>query len=305
MIKEKTLAHFQYPELIKIAIYLSVITATTVLSIKTYGWIMTDSVSLFGSLLDSMLDISSSLINMVAIRIALLPPDDNHRFGHDKIQDLAIFSQSILFFGSSIFTLFSAIKRLFYLHEVGNHELGIQAMILCTTLTLLLVCFQNYVYKKTKSSIVAVDKFHNFVDLLTNLSVIVSIKISTICWYIDSVFGILIGLYLLYGAINLLKKALKNLIDHEFDKSEKQKILDIISKHKEILGVHELKTRYAGSKPFIQCHLEMNGDMTLSEAHRVSDIIQNEIEDVFPGCEILIHQDPAGYEENIMYPEKI
>lgn len=297
--------YLQHSKLIKSAILLSIATASVILAIKIYGWITTSSVALFASLLDSMLDISSSLINMVAVRIMLLPPDDNHRFGHNKVQDLAIFSQSIFFFCSAIFTLFSAINKLFNFHEVSHHNVGINVMIVSSICIFTLVCYQNYVYKKTQSYIVAVDKFHNFVDLLTNLSVIISLKVSVDFWFIDLIFAILISVYLLYGCIKLFRKALKNLLDQEFDKTEKQKILNIIRQNTQVLGVHELKTRYAGNKPFIQCHLEVDGNMTLLQAHEIADDISAKIEEEFPGCEVLIHQDPAGYEQCVMYQEKI
>lgn len=292
-------------KIIKSAIFLSVITATTVLIVKTYGWVVTGSASLFAALIDSLLDISSSLINMIAIRIALLPPDDNHRFGHNKVQDLAIFSQSILFLGSAVFTLFSAINKLFSSDQVVNHNIGVGVMMISTISVFILICYQNYAYKKTKSDIVAADRLHNITDLLTNVAVIISLKVSTSWWFIDSLFAMLIGMYLLYGSTKLFQKALKHLMDQEFDKDEKQKILDIIRSHKEILGVHELKTRYAGNKPFVQCHLEMDGNMTLARSHEISDRIKQQIEKLFPDVEIIIHQDPAGHEDNVMYQEKI
>ncbi|KJV56738.1 cation diffusion facilitator transporter family protein [Orientia chuto str. Dubai] len=178
-------------------------------------------------------------------------------------------------------------------------------MIISSVCIFILVCYQNYVYKKTQSYIVKVDKFHNFVDLLTNLSVIISLKISINLWFIDLIFAILISIYLLYGCIKLFRKALKNLLDHEFDKTEKQKILNIIRQNTQVLGVHELKTRYAGNKAFIQCHLEVDGNMTLLQAHEIAEDISTKIEQAFPDCEVLIHQDPAGYEQSVMYQEKI
>ena len=124
-------------ELIKSASYLSVAMAIVILFVKTYGWMYTDSQSILASLVDSMLDISASLINLVAIRVSLLPPDDNHRFGHEKFQDLAVFSQSIFFFASCLFILFSSSKALFFVETVDNAELGAKVMYICLFLSLL------------------------------------------------------------------------------------------------------------------------------------------------------------------------
>ena len=98
--------------LIKIASYASVTTAVVIMLAKSYAWLATESQSILASLIDSLLDISSSAINLIAIRFSLLPADDNHRFGHEKFQDLAIFSQSMFFFASCLFTLFSSSKAL-------------------------------------------------------------------------------------------------------------------------------------------------------------------------------------------------
>ena len=144
--------------LIKIASYASVTTAVVIMLAKSYAWLATESQSILASLIDSLLDISSSAINLIAIRFSLLPADDNHRFGHEKFQDLAIFAQSIFFFASCLFTLFSSSKALFSEPELVNLELGTNIMYFCVFLTFVLVCFQSYVVSKTKSKIIYIMK---------------------------------------------------------------------------------------------------------------------------------------------------
>lgn len=292
-------------KLVKIASYASVITAIIIMGAKTYGWLVTESQSILASLIDSMLDISSSVINLIAIRVSLLPPDDNHRFGHEKFQDLAIFSQSIFFFASCLFTLFSSIKALFFESSLADHEMGASAMYLCVLLTLILVCFQSYVIKRTNSRIISADKLHYFSDLISNIAVIISIYLSMTFWYIDALVGIAISLYIMYASYKLFRVAIRNLADEEFDPTEKEKILEIVGKSSHAKGIHELKTRYAASKPFIQFHLELDGDITLNEAHAVADGIMSSLLKEFPEAEITIHQDPEGLEKDVKYREKI
>lgn len=292
-------------KLVKLASYASVATAIIIMSAKTYGWLITESQSILASLVDSMLDISSSMINLIAIRVSLLPPDDNHRFGHEKFQDLAIFSQSIFFFASCLFTLFSSVKSLFVEPELVNHEMGAKAMYLCVLLTLILVCFQSYVTKKTHSKIISADKLHYFSDLLTNIAVIASIYLSVTYWYIDSLVGIGISLYIMYASYKLFREAIRNLADEEFHPMDKTKILEIVGKSGYARGIHELKTRYAANKPFIQFHLELDGDLSLHEAHEIADSIMASLLKEFPDAEITIHQDPVGLEKDVNYREKI
>lgn len=291
--------------LIKTASYLSCSTAIVILLIKIYGWLLTDSQSMLASLIDSLLDISSSFINLIAIRYALQPPDHHHRFGHEKIQDLAIFSQSIFFLASGLFTFFSSTKALFTKTVIGNLSAGTNAMWVCVVLTFLLVSYQNYVIKKTNSEMIRVDKLHYFSDLLTNVAVIISIKLTIYCWFVDSLFGMAIAIYIIYNSYILFKKAFKNLVDEELPEEDRKKIISIISLFKDIKGIHELKTRYAANKAFIQCHLEMEGDMSLHSAHSISEEIVIALLLEFPGGEIIIHQDPFGVEETVNYREDI
>lgn len=292
-------------KLVKAASYASVAIAVVIMIAKVYAWLMTESQSIMASLIDSMLDISSSIINLIAVRVSLLPPDDNHRFGHDKFQDLAIFSQSIFFLASCLFTLFSSFKALFSRSELVNVDLGADIMYLCTILTLVLVCFQSYVIKKTNSKIIKADKLHYFSDFLTNVAVIASIYLSSKFWYLDALAGIGISLYIMTASYRLFREAIRNLADEEFPPHDKERVLRIISASKHAKGIHEVKTRYAGNKPFIQFHLELDGNLTLLQSHEIADHLMNALMKEFPEAEITIHQDPFGVEKNVKYREKI
>ncbi|WP_341790553.1 cation diffusion facilitator family transporter [Rickettsia endosymbiont of Polydrusus tereticollis] len=291
--------------LIKSASYLSFTIAAIILIIKTYGWFITNSQSILASLIDSMLDISSSFVNLIAIRFAFQPPDYHHRFGHEKVQDLTIFSQSMFFFASALFTCFSSFKSLTDGNSPENIVYGTNIMYLCIFLTVILVLYQTYVIKKTHSEIIKVDKLHYFTDLLTNILVIISINLSSHFWFIDPLFGIVISLYIFYASYSLFKKAFKNLIDQELPEEDRRKIIEIVNKHKKVKGMHDMKTRYAAHKPFIQCHLELDGNISLYNAHEISDEILLEILKEFPGAEIIIHQDPYGLEEQVNYRDEI
>ena len=291
--------------LVKIASYASVTTAVIIMLAKSYAWLATESQSILASLIDSLLDISSSVINLIAIRVSLLPADDNHRFGHEKFQDLAIFSQSMFFFASCLFTLFSSSKSLFSGSELVNLELGANVMYFCVFLTFILVCFQSYVISKTKSKIISADKLHYFSDFITNIAVIISIYLSATFWYIDALAGISISLYVMYASYRLFREAIRNLADEEFPQKEKDKILSIVSNYNQVKGIHELKTRYAASKPFIQFHLELDGNITLYRSHEMADKLMKDLLQEFPEAEITIHQDPAGLEQDVNYREKI
>jgi len=238
----------------------------------------------------------------------LLPPDDNHRFGHDKIQDLAVFAQSIFFFASSVFIVFTAINRFFVPEVISASKIGIKIMIFSIICTAILISYQTYVLSKTRSNIIVADKLHYVVDLLCNAAVIISLYFNSKIWYIDSLCGFFIASYLIYGSYKVFREAVKNLVDEEFSPAQKEKLIAILIKYKEagsIFAVHELKTRTAGTKDFIQFHVELDGNKSLHEVHDISDQIMEDILKAFPQAELIIHQDPAGIEHNENYQEEL
>ena len=164
--------------LLKKAQYMSITVATLICIIKVYSWFATDSVSVFAALIDSLLDLTSSVINMVALRLALIPPDHNHRFGHNKIEDLAVFGQSIFITLSGLFALYCAARHVENAQTISHAETGIYAMILCSGLTVILVLYQSFVIKETHSHLIKADKLHYVSDLFTNILVIVSLYFS-------------------------------------------------------------------------------------------------------------------------------
>jgi ferrous-iron efflux pump FieF len=291
--------------LIKMCLISSITVAVIVFLLKAYALIFTGSVSILASLIDSGLDLSVSVMNYLAIKYSLEPPDDRHRFGHDKIQDIAIFVQSIFFFISGIFTIFSAGKNMIYNHEITNTRTGVLVMFISIALTLSLLVFQSYVVRKTNSNIIKADKLHYFTDLCTNIAVIFGVYFGKDYLMIDIGFGSLISLYIIYGAYKLVKLSIKNLIDEEFGNEEKEILLKIIRNYTEVRGVHDLKTRKAGDKSFIQFHIELDGNISLYKSHEIAEKIMYEISNIFINTEIIIHQDPEGIEENVQYRESL
>lgn len=280
-------------QLIKSASYASVVTAIIIMIVKSYGWLSTDSQSILASLIDSLLDVTSSAINLVAVRVALTPPDNNHRFGHEKFQDLAIFAQSGFFFISSLAILYSSFKALYLKQIPENSELGADVMYICIFFTLVLVIYQTYVFNKTQSKIIAADKLHYFSDFLTNIAVVVSLYLSNSFWYLDALMGVFIALYIMKGSVSLFREAIRNLSDEEFDSDQRNKIIEIIKNCPDVKGFHDLKTRFAGNKPFIQLHLELEGSLSLYKAHDISEHVEQKIRSEFSKAEVTIHQDPV------------
>jgi len=281
------------------ATYASVSVASVLILAKTGAWLFTESVSLLSSLVDSLLDVGASIINLLAVRHALQPADREHRFGHGKAEPLAGLAQSAFIAGSGIFLLLESADRLINPMPVENGAIGIAVMILAMVLTLGLVLFQRYVVKKTNSVAIAADSLHYRVDILVNAAVIVSLVLSSYQGWLlaDPLFAIAIVAYMAWGSLSIARESINSLMDRELPDEDRIKIRDIAMGHPEVLDVHDMRTRTAGPDTFIQLHLELPGHLPLEEAHRISDEVMYQVEEAFPNAEVLIHQDPEGVDE--------
>lgn len=286
-------------QLMRWATYASVGTAFLLIAAKVVAFLLTGSVSLLSTLLDSLLDAAASLLNLVAVRHALTPPDREHRFGHGKAEPLAALGQSTFIAGSAVFLLVQAADRMITPHAISNTGVGLAVMAFSIAATLLLVLFQRYVIRRTRSLAIKADALHYASDLVVNGSVILAlVLISTYGWQrADPIFGAGIGLYIVYTAWQIARSALDMLMDRELPDEDRKKIRSIALAHAGVRAVHDLRTRASGPTTFVQLHLEVDGNMTLNDAHLIADTVEAEILAAFPGAEIIIHEDPAGIDE--------
>jgi ferrous-iron efflux pump FieF len=285
--------------LMRLATYASVSVATILIGVKFGAWVLTDSVSMLSTLVDSVLDALASLLNLYAVNRALQPPDREHRFGHGKAEPLAGLGQSAFIAGSSLFLTFEAGRRLFDTHLVERAGLGIGVMVVSILATLCLVAFQRYVIKRTKSVAINADSLHYVGDLMVNVSVIIALVLAGQFGFTmaDPIFAFAIAGYILWLAWHIFRDALDQLMDREFAIGDRDRIKEIALAHPEVLAIHDLRTRSSGRDTFIQLHLEMHGAMALLRAHDVADQVEREVMAAFPEAEVLIHQDPFGLEQ--------
>lgn len=285
--------------LIRLAARASVAVASLLIAAKLVAWTLTDSVGLLSTLIDSLLDVGASLVNLIAIRHALTPADEEHRFGHGKAEALAGLGQAAFVAGSAAFLLVQAGERLFRPRVLANIDIGIAVMVFSIVVTLALVIFQKYVARRTKSLAIGADSLHYETDVLANAGVIVSlVLISQFGWMMaDPLVAIAIVVYIFWGAWSIGVRALHILMDRELPDADRDKIKAIAKSDPAVRGVHDLKTRSSGSHVFIQLHLELDGNMTLHDVHVISENVMKRIMAVYPNAEVIVHEDPEGIVE--------
>ncbi len=201
--------------LMRLATKASVAVALILIVIKMAAWLLTGSISILSSLIDSVMDVLASAINLFAVHHALQPPDAEHRFGHGKAEPLAGLGQAAFIAGSAVLLTFEAVRRLFEPQAVTEVEVGIAVMVFSMALSVLLVAFQRYVVRRTGSTVISADALHYESDVLINGSVIISLGLSHwLGWQAaDPIFAIIIAGYLLRGAWSIAQRSLDVLMD--------------------------------------------------------------------------------------------
>jgi ferrous-iron efflux pump FieF len=274
--------------------------AATLVAAKLGAWLITDSIALLTSLVDSGIDFLASLVTFVSLRQAALPPDRAHRFGHGKAEPLGAFAQAGFVAGSALILASEAIQRLIAPQPISQSGLGIAVMLLAIALTGALVAYQRSVVRRTGSIAIRADSLHYRADLLMNLAVIAALVLAELTGsgLIDPLFALAIVAVLLYGATGVGRHALDMLMDRELPADKRGHIRTLALGHPDALGVHDPRTRRAGTDVFIELHLELAGDLPLEQAHDIAHEVEERIRAAFPTADIIVHQEPAGLEDD-------
>lgn len=289
--------------LLTLATTASVATAGVLIAVKLAAWLLTGSVSVLASLIDSLMDAAASLINLFAVRYSLTPADDEHRFGHGKAESLAGLAQAAFIAGSAVFLVMHAIDRMLHPRPIVEMQVGIAVMIFAIVATLALLGIQRYVVRRTGSMAIRADSLHYMTDVLTNLSIIAALVLVSFGWESsDSIFAIGIAGYILYSAWQIAHDAFQLLMDRELPEEERQRILQIARNHTHARGVHDLRTRQSGAEKFVQLHLELDEDLPLKQAHTIADEVDEAICTAFPTAHVIIHQDPVNIADYTVEP---
>lgn len=276
-------------------------TAFFLIVIKLTVGIMTGTVVIIASAIDSALDFLISLFNSYAVTKSQKPMDADYNYGRGKIEGLASMTEGLVIIASGIFIIYAAIQKFISGEPTTHLGLSLAVMAVSIAATSSLVVFLNSVYKKTGSLIIKSDALHYKSDLYTNLGIIVSLGLIYFSdWhFIDPVVSVAIAIYIIYSATAIVKEGLEMLLDKALEHETVEKIEGLIQSHIDakdciISGYHQLKTRKSGSVNFVDVHLVFNDKVLLRDSHELADHIEERIMGIHPNESwiINIHQDP-------------
>jgi ferrous-iron efflux pump FieF len=275
----------------------SVAVATTLLLAKAWAAVETDSTAMLGSLADTALDLVASLATLAGVRIAALPADHDHRFGHGKAEALVALAQVVVIAASALGIAWRSGHRLLSGAQTTNADIGIGVSVLAMAATLLLITYQRRVVARTGSVAIHTDRMHYSSDLLLNVSVIAALVLDQFLSIrgADAAFGLALAGWLLWSACRAAGQSVDQLMDKEWPVAKRELFLAAAANYPELSGIHDVRTRTAGAHDFIQFHLWVPAHWTIREAHDRIDPIEERLQAQFPGTEILIHLDPEGH----------
>lgn len=275
--------------LLKSATYASVTVAMILIGLKGFAWWVTDSLSMQASLIDSVLDAATSFINLLAVRKALQPADQCHRFGHGKAESIAGLLQSVFIALSACWLLMHVVERFLDPQPIQRTGVGIWVTGVALVLTVVLITYQAYVVRRSNSLAISADRLHYLSDILTNIAVLVSLVLTSVfSWFwADASLGGLIALYILKTSWDIGYESVHVLMDRELSDEAREKMIEVIFQDPCVKGVQDLRTRTSGTHKFIQGYILFHQGASLEQATSCLVTISNNLQDTYPEADII------------------
>ena len=275
---------------------LSVAVAVLLIAMKAFALGASGSVSILASLADSSLDLIASLTTFFAVRWAAAPADADHRFGHGKGEAVAALVQAGLVFASAVFIGWEALHRMFDPRPVVGGSWAVGVVLVSILLTGLLVWLQTRSLKASGSMAVSADRAHYAADLASG--VVVLIGVASGAWLaapgLDAAAGLVVAVWLFWGAFGVLKGAGDQLLDREASDADRIALTNAVLSDGRISGVHQLRTRMSGDRLMVQMHIDLDRTLSFEAAHDIVVAAEDRVTAAFPGADVLIHADPRG-----------
>jgi ferrous-iron efflux pump FieF len=276
---------------------LSIVVAVFLIALKgTSGW-LTGSLSVWASLLDSVLDLFASTLNYIAVRAASRPADEDHAYGHGKAESLTSLFQAIVIGASGIFIVWEAVHRIRERHETRFEAIGIVSMMVAIVASVWLVRKLRRVAKETESPALSSDAVHYVTDIYINTGVLVALLLTALTrWDLsDPLISLVIALYIIKSAFGLAHESINVLMDRRLPVEVDATIAEIVARYRTmgVRGFHDLRTRRSGSQKFIDLHLEVDRNKRFEEAHDLTVRVLRAIEAEIPRSKVHIHSDPV------------
>jgi ferrous-iron efflux pump FieF len=253
------------------------------------------------SALDALVDAASALATFVGVRYAQQPPDRHYRWGHGKAEAIAALMEALFLAGASLTLVFQSIERLIRPQPLDALGLGLWIIGLSTIAAAGLVIMQSWVLRRTESTAISADRTHYATDIALNLAVLAALAITLLSGWqrVDPVFALGISVCMLWSARGIAAEALRQLMDRELESKDRDRIKQAVLDCSGATALHDLRTRDAGDRVFIEFHLEVDGGLPVNDGHAIADTAEKAAAALFPnGAEVTAHIEPTGIRDD-------
>jgi cation diffusion facilitator family transporter len=285
------------PSLRRAASMISLAVACMLIGIKFWAWIATGSIAMLTTAMDALVDAAAALATFAGVLYAQQPPDPEHRWGHGKAEAIAALMQALFLAGAAFALIFQAVQRLIRPEPLEQLDLGLWIVVASTLAAAGLVVMQSWVLRRTDSTAIAADRAHYATDIAVNLAVLAALGVTLLTGWqrADPIFALAISGYMLWNARGIAGEALSQLMDRELETDDRDRIKEAVLGCAGARALHDLRTRDAGDRVFIEFHLEVDGGVPVTRGHAISDAAEKAVGALFPqGAEVTAHIEPAG-----------
>ncbi len=278
----------------------TLVVAVVLVVVKLAGWLVTGSMALLASAVDSLVDTGASVVTLWGVRYAQQPPDREHRFGHGKGEAVAAFTQATFLAGAAFVVAFQSAERLVFPVPLDALEAGFWLIGGSLAVACGLVAMQSWVVRKTGSTAIAADRAHYLTDIGLNAAVFAALAVTQFTGWAraDPAFAFVISGYMLWSAYGITRAALQQLLDRELPSEDRGRIKAAVRACRGVRDIHDLRTRFSGDRTFVEYHLEVDPGLTVDVGHAIGDATELAVQNLLPGTvEATAHVEPHGIED--------
>lgn len=283
----------------RMASIVALLVALTLVVIKVWAWLATGSISLLTSAADGLVDVLASSVTFAGVRYAARPADRGHRYGHGKAEAVAAFVQALLLAAAAVGLAIESVQRVIVPQPLNQTGVGIWVIVGSTLAAIGLVAMQTLVVKRTGSTAIAADRAHYLTDVAVNIAVLIALLLDRFLDWTraDAIGALAISGYMLWNARGMAASALVQLLDRELDAAERERIKSAVLGCDGVQAVHDIRTRNGGDRVFVEFHVEVDGNYTVTAGHVIADRAERTVRDLFEAADVTAHLEPAGIDD--------
>jgi|YNPNPStandDraft_1061719.scaffolds.fasta_scaffold01528_7 cation diffusion facilitator family transporter len=278
---------------------LSVISNTSLIALKLIVGFVTGSVSILADAVHSVADLFAAIIAFFAVRVSEKPPDETHPYGHGNVEGISSILEALLILAAVAVIMFEAVKRLIHVRPLEQLGYGLLLMLVSIVVNAVVSRHLFRVAKETESVALQADAMHLHTDIYANVAVIVGLGLVQITGnpIFDPIVAILVSIGVLFMPLELMRTALNMLVDTRLPKHELERLEQVLNSHPGVLGFHKLRSRRAGSHRIVDLHIQVADDLSLAEAHRLTEEVEEQLRRELPNTDVLVHTEPHEEEQ--------